>query len=276
MQSNNRLHISLLYFSGKIVPFLEQVTTLSCVLTILAITLDRYKGICYPLKYDEGRLHNSGTQLLIIWAVSICVCIPVIFIPVFRDSKFHDGTPIQVCRMPINHMWQLVYFILIFAVFFCFMFIMLLFFYGKICKALGERKKFINLSADRYAKKILKERRQMVKLMLAVVVMFFICLLPQRAVSLWLIFADKSNIMSLQLEGYLLLKTFPRVLVYMNSAINPIIYNFISTKFRNAFLNILCIKHKMYALTDVSMMRRKSCYTDVTELTGNAKLKINR
>lgn len=181
-----------------------------------------------------------SVQLVTIWTLSSIVSLPTIFIPVFRDSAFRDGTPIQVCRMPITEEWHLAYFIAIFAIFFCFMFFMLLVLYGKICRALSHRKEFINQSADRYAKKILKERRQMIQLMLVVVAMFFVCLVPQRAISLWLIFANKSHIMSLKLEGYLLLKTFPRVLVYMNSAINPIIYNFVSTKYRNAFSKLLC------------------------------------
>lgn len=185
-------------------------------------------------------------QLLLIWTSSSIVSLPTAFIPVFRDSQFRDGTPIKVCRMPITEEWHLVYFIAIFAIFFCFMFCMLILLYGKICKSLTNRKKFINQSADRYSKKILKERRQMIQLMLVVVVMFFFCLVPQRAISLWLIFASKSHIMSLKLEGYLLLKTFPRVLVYMNSAINPIIYNFVSTKFRNSFANLLCGKRGRY------------------------------
>ena len=105
--------------------------------------------------------------------------------------------------------------------------------------------------------------------MLAVIVMFFVCLVPQRAISLWLIFTDKSKIMSLGLEGYLLLKTFPRVMVYMNSAINPIIYNFASSKFKDAFAKILCRKRGKYTYTENGASPKKSSSkTEIMELTA--------
>lgn len=247
-------------------PFLESVVTLSSVLTILAITLDRYKGICYPLKYNEDKNKRIVSQFIFIWSVSILASIPLFFVAIFRDSRFRDGTPIKVCRMPITHTWQLLYFISIFTVFFCVMFFMMLYFTLKILRTLAHRKLFINQSADRYAKKIQHERRQMIRLMVVVVIMFFVCLVPQRAISLWLIFANKTDIMSLKLEGYLLLKTFPRVLVYMNSAINPIIYNFTSTRFKHAFKKLLSSRQKFY--DSVKNKIRGRLNSDVTELTG--------
>jgi neuromedin U receptor 2 len=256
----------LFFFAGKIVPFLESVVTLSSVLTILAITWDRYKGICYPLQYSEDKSKKMVSPFIFIWSVSILASIPLFFVAIFRDSHFRDGTPIKVCRMPITHTWHLLYFISIFTVFFCVMFFVMLYFTLKIFRTLAHRRMFINQSADRYAKKILHERRQMIRLMVVVVIMFFVCLVPQRAISLWLIFASKIDIMSLKLEGYLLLKTFPRVLVYMNSAINPIIYNFTSTKFKNAFKNVLSCRQKLYKSVKQRMKGRLNL--DVTELTG--------
>lgn len=247
-------------------PFLESVVTLSSVMTILAITWDRYKGICYPMKYNEDKGKKIVSQFIFIWSVSILASIPLFFVAVFRDSQFRDGTPIKVCRMPVTHTWQLLYFISIFTVFFCVMFFVMLYFTLKIFRTLAHRQLFINKSADRYAKKILHERRQMIRLIVVVVIMFFVCLVPQRAISLWLIFANKIDIISLKLEGYLLLKTFPRVLVYMNSAINPIIYNFTSTKFKYAFKSLLSCRKKFYQSLKNKMRGRIN--SDVTELAG--------
>lgn len=70
--------------------------------------------------------------------------------------------------------------------------------------------------------------------MLAVVVCVFAVLwLPYRAYVVYNSFA------SLRFEDAWFL-LFCRLMVYMNSAINPILYNAMSVKFRRAFRRLLC------------------------------------
>ncbi|XP_062613776.1 thyrotropin-releasing hormone receptor-like [Saccostrea cucullata] len=54
---------------------------------------------------------------------------------------------------------------------------------------------------------------------------------------------------------------FCRIMVYINSAINPILYNAMSVKFRRAFQNILCcgvgkLKHGSDAYSEYTMDQR--------------------
>jgi len=71
-----------------------------------------------------------------------------------------------------------------------------------------------------------------------IVLIFFACNLPFRVTSLWFTFEDKDSIYELGLEKYLLLVYSSRICLYLNHAINPLIYNFVSTKFRASFLNL--------------------------------------
>jgi len=72
-----------------------------------------------------------------------------------------------------------------------------------------------------------------------VVVFFFICLLPFRIFTLWIILTPDEEMQSLSMETYYHALNFCRVMLYLNSAINPILYNVMSSKFRTAFLKVL-------------------------------------
>lgn len=74
-----------------------------------------------------------------------------------------------------------------------------------------------------------------------VVLSFFICLLPFKALTLWIIVFPPETIMSLGIDGYYILLYFCRVMLYLNSAINPILYNLMSSKFREGFVKLLKI-----------------------------------
>ncbi len=71
------------------------------------------------------------------------------------------------------------------------------------------------------------------------VVFFFICLLPFRIFTLWIILTPDEEMQSLSMETYYHALNFCRVMLYLNSAINPILYNVMSSKFRTAFLKVL-------------------------------------
>ncbi|CAK9290318.1 unnamed protein product [Gordionus sp. m RMFG-2023] len=82
-------------------------------------------------------------------------------------------------------------------------------------------------------------RQQLIIMLIAVVFMFFICLLPFHGLGIWLIFVPHAKVIALGLEKYTNILCFTRIMYYLNSAINPILYNVISTKFRRAFYRAL-------------------------------------
>lgn len=85
----------------------------------------------------------------------------------------------------------------------------------------------------------LRARRQVVAMLGTVVVFFFVCLLPFRLFTLWVIMTPDEVMQSLSMESYYHALNFCRVMLYLNSAINPILYNVMSSKFRSAFLKAL-------------------------------------
>ena len=75
----------------------------------------------------------------------------------------------------------------------------------------------------------------------AVVVSFFVCLLPFRLLTL--INMDILN--SMTEDEINILLNLCRVMIYLNSAVNPILYNLMSSKFRAGFLRLFGLRTSM-------------------------------
>ena len=69
-------------------------------------------------------------------------------------------------------------------------------------------------------------------MLFTVVVTFFACMLPFKVLSLWVVLLPTDFDQYINPEAYFNLLYFARIMYYTNSAINPILYNIMSSKFR--------------------------------------------
>ena len=237
---HNYIH-GLLSFAGKLVPALENTVALASVLTITAISTERYYAICQPLRvqyFCTGR--RTFAIIVTIWIIAMITCLPFYTITIFKDSMQVDGTPIKACRTYIIYHWQKVFiFVLTFICFVIPMFILIAV-YGVISRQLyGNENQ--NIARD-VNNANWKAHKQVIVMLFSVIMLFFICMLPLEVIRLWSIFAGPKDLERLGFEGYLGVVYSGRVMFYLNSAINPICYNIMSTKFRMAFRRALCRK----------------------------------
>lgn len=100
-----------------------------------------------------------------------------------------------------------------------------------------------------------------------VVLSFFLCLMPFRAFTLWIIVAPEEAVFSLDIEEYYNLLYFCRVMTYINSAINPILYNVMSSKFRDGFTRLCGLTSRNRA--EVYLGRKGTLNTVSTTTTTN-------
>ena len=148
-----------------------------------------------------------------------------------------------MCRNPINELWKQVYIVLLTSLFFLLPSCTLFFLYFRLCRILLKTNSILKRAAVSSGSMNSTEgkhlKRQVFNIIACIVVVFFVCHLPLRVAGLWFTFEDKKVIFSLGLEKYLNILFSTRIMFYMNHALNPILYNIVSTKFRTA-LRIVC------------------------------------
>ncbi|XP_041347371.1 QRFP-like peptide receptor [Gigantopelta aegis] len=223
-------------FMCKLVVFLENLVTNASILIILLVSCGRYNAVCRPLEaYSRGNKSRTLIAMAMLWIFVISVTSPLLQMA-HTTEEFHlvDHTMVSICITPIKYTWHKVYVILTFVSFFVVPLCILVYIYTVIIyKVLrnsmhGQGKDSSKVQAN-------NPRTQLVSMLVGIIVLFFVCLLPFRIVALWMVFAPSEEINKLDLEHLINLMAFVRILIYVNSAGNPLIYHMFSQKFRKAF-----------------------------------------
>ncbi|XP_017958422.1 growth hormone secretagogue receptor type 1 isoform X1 [Drosophila navojoa] len=248
----------------KAVPFVELTVAHASVLTILAISFERYYAICEPLK--AGYVCTKARAILICvlaWGIAALFTSPIIAISSYSVEPYGDGTDAPVCTTAADGFWPIVYFVSTITLFFFLPFGILVVLYAAIAyKLLRPNSAFHRPtspqlqasqqqqqqqqhtssskgSSHQQSNGMRKHRKQVIFMLVAVVSSFFVCLLPFRAFTLWVITASAEDVQHLGIAGYYNLLYFSRFMLYLNSAMNPILYNLMSSKFRSGFWRLL-------------------------------------
>ncbi|KAI1303099.1 Thyrotropin-releasing hormone receptor [Halotydeus destructor] len=227
----------------RAVPFVETAVAHGSILTILAISFERYYAICKPLKAGyKCTKFRALVIIMCVWALATLSTIPTLFIAELTEAQYLDGGLVPVCLATPDTIWKKVYFLTAMGAFFWTPLIVLLIVYSIITKRLCLDDIRATSLVHHSEHLQMRARRQVVLMLAAVVACFFICLLPFRLLTIWLIFSTPDQISSLGMEAYYTLLYACRIMLYLNSAVNPILYNLISSKFRDAFMTVLCCK----------------------------------
>lgn len=163
----------------------------------------------------------------------------------FKHVEYFDGSKVPACHTLANTFWSALYFLSSIFLFFIVPLIILLVLYCIIAKNLisNAASMVLNKHIDNYS---IRARRQVILMLGTVVLSFFLCLIPFRVFTLWIIIVPEENVYRLGVEKYYNILYFCRIMVYLNSAINPILYNLMSSKFRTGFIICSEAKRRLY------------------------------
>ena len=93
-------------------------------------------------------------------------------------------------------------------------------------------------------------------MLFTVVVFFFACMMPFKLLTLWFVASPYEVMDVISGETYYNLLYFARIMFYTNSAINPVLYNIMSSKFRDGFKkifqNVTCKKHRNRHIDEIT------------------------
>ncbi|TNN46167.1 Thyrotropin-releasing hormone receptor [Liparis tanakae] len=209
--------------------------------SITAFTVERYIAICHPIRAQFlCTLSRAKRIILLVWTLTSAYCVMWLFL---ADTKklAYDNVVLLSCAYKVSRSYYLPVYFTDFAAFYVLPLMLATVLYGLIARILfvnplpadpagGTKKNATvepNSSDQRQTNKC--QYREMVTKMLAVVVVLFALLwMPYRTLVVVNSFLDKAY-----LDTWFLL--FCRLCIYLNSAINPVIYNAMSQKFRAAF-----------------------------------------
>ncbi|KAK6622436.1 hypothetical protein RUM44_002247 [Polyplax serrata] len=199
---------------------------------------------------------------------------PIVCMTDYTHLEYVDGSNVSVCQTLADTFWSKTFFLGGTLVFFALPLAILVMLYSVIAINLMTHPGIIPLrrlenptSAQRYRKKV-------VMMLGTVVTFFFVCLLPFRALIVWIVLAPHEEVMKLGNEGYYSLLYFCRIMFYLNSATNPILYNLMSSKFRNGFLKLCGIKKNYFRKHKKGLLRTSTFNT--SSLTAITTSSIHR
>ncbi|XP_060554067.1 orexin receptor type 2-like [Ruditapes philippinarum] len=228
----------------KIHIFLATLTISVSVMTLCAISVERWYAICHPLRF-HSTVRRARYIIIIIWIASACIAVPELItstvVPLREDTvllsacypALWDDQSIvifQICLMVG------LYFLPIAMMAFSYSHIGLVLWRGSISETieLRARKPMINGGIRVHENVGQSEgRRKAIRMLVAVVVVFAICFLPNHTLNILRYTGQLQNVPQKRL-----IALFAHWATFFNSCINPVIYNFMSEAFRKAFRDV--------------------------------------
>ncbi|XP_023266214.1 thyrotropin-releasing hormone receptor [Seriola lalandi dorsalis] len=214
--------------------------------SITAFTVERYIAICHPIKAQFlCTLSRAKKIIMLVWALTSVYCVMWLFL---SDTKklVYDNVVLLSCAYKVSRSHYLPIYFTDFAVFYVLPLMLATVLYGLIARILflnplpsdpkDSTKKWKKetsqggrmISASSSSSATAASRRQVTKMLAVVVILFALLWMPYRTLVVVNSFLEKAY-----LDTWFLL--FCRLCIYLNSAINPVIYNAMSQKFRAAF-----------------------------------------
>ncbi|KAG7494317.1 neuromedin-U receptor 2-like [Solea senegalensis] len=226
--------------------FLFETICFASVLNVTALSVERYIAVVHPLKTRYLSTNQHAKQVITtVWAASMICAIPntllhgIFFLPERMEES-------AICTV-LKPLW--IYNMVMQITTVCFYFvpmmvISMLYLVMGLHLSRESRQPSGNLGkncSNNTRRKISVEnsrRRQVIKMLSIVVAVFGVCWAPFHIERL--LWSSISQWTDLMHNIYQYVHILSGVLFYLSSAVNPIIYSLLSTRFRESFRELMC------------------------------------
>lgn len=207
----------------KIYMILTALNQFTSSMFLAVMCADRYIAVCHPINSPKLRTPViSKFVSATAWTVSA-----ILIVPVFKYAGILEYDGKRNCNIywPKNYdkVFTLTSFIIAFAIPVLFFFIFYILVLNKL-KTVGPNKK---------TKEKKKSHRKVTKMVLTVITVYVFCYVPYWVMQVSLIFSYPAE---RHTNFKVICFLVANVLTYINSAINPILYAFLSDNFKKSFM----------------------------------------
>ncbi|XP_055902226.1 pyrokinin-1 receptor [Eupeodes corollae] len=216
---------------------LAETSANATVLTITAFTVERYVAICHPfLAHAMSKLNRATKIILLIWLISLLTALPQA--AQFGVNSFFGVKKCTVVRIIVEYSFQLSTFLFFFAPMTIILVLYLLI--GVKLHQANSLKSNGNIlyrsgNGSSVRSKNQQGTKRVLKMLVAVVIAFFLCWAPFHAQRLIAVYGGDGLHNSIVIKLYNVMTYISGVLYYLSTCINPLLYNIMSNKFRGAF-----------------------------------------
>ncbi|XP_054157241.1 trissin receptor-like [Oppia nitens] len=232
-------------FPGWLCPFAQFVQILSVFVTTFTLTvigIERYFAILFPLSNNNqwftSRCHIVLTLGWILGGILGHVAMKFTTTIPFRwnNQTYYD------CRLEgMDYLWEQIYNTSVFILTFAIPLLIQSYSYASIGRKLLKDKVINNRLALRRNSGSDRDKAKIIRMLIAVVIVFSICWLPIKTFMLLLAFWPNMLEINDKISYYTYIASFffCHWLAMANSFVNPIIYSFMSKSFRADFKDVL-------------------------------------
>lgn len=235
--------------------------------TLLAITCDRYRAIAFPMK---PRLRSKKVKIIlaIIWISSLVICFPLIFVagevkPAPGKVYCDETWPAAIYReIYWNFIFVIQYFLPLTLIAVLAVLIALKIRQNNAIQFLPKSSQVIAAAV----RQRMKQTSKITNMLIALVILYAICMLPQHIVFIWWTYGDLG--MS-KYRVYVL--RFSNVFPMANSALNPVAYGTLNKEFKKVYKSFFnCECHK----TDTDVYKAKGISPNAANRSGKFRLAV--
>ncbi|XP_028655414.1 endothelin receptor type B [Erpetoichthys calabaricus] len=228
----------------KIVPFIQKASVGITVLSLCALSIDRYRAVA-----SWSRIKGIGVpmwtaiEITLIWIISVILAVPeaIGFDMIAMDYK---GEQLRICLLhPVQKTQFMQFYKLVkdwwlFSFYFCMPLACTAIFYTLMTCEMLRKKNGMQIALNDH----IKQRREVAKTVFCLVLVFVLCWLPlhlSRILKLTIYDEKDPNRCDL-LSFFLVLDYIGINMASLNSCINPIALYLVSKRFKNCFRSCLC------------------------------------
>lgn len=228
----------------RILHYLYSVAYHVSVLTVLAFSFERYLAICHPFRLNNNmkKIKRPIVFIIVLWIIGLIFSSNQLFrrltktVFQFAADLIVDPEKLIDCEL-IYNLNGLIHNHLDFLLFFVLPMLVIIILYVKIGNKLRDscRVKTLNSGKSSSFMRQFQIRNSSIKMLRVVVAVTFICWAPNNIIFM---LEQIGIVQSLEYEIYHWVMFLSNLFFYASTIVNPIIYNLMSSRYREAFKEI--------------------------------------